>query len=191
MKTNFANRYIKAAAKLQGFTVIELLISVTIVSILLAVAVPSFNNMIRDNRVLSGANSLAAGVAFAKSEAVGRGRMVTLCPSTDGLVCDLGATFDKGWVVMVELPTVIKLATPDADTSVGVNGVLMGGGEIQKSVVTKTSASGNNWVRFSPRGITDEEVNFEVKPSTCNTGYAFQEVNVGIAGRVSITKKSC
>jgi type IV fimbrial biogenesis protein FimT len=194
VKTNFANRHNQAGSvpvtKLRGFTVIELMIVLVITSILLTIAVPAFNKTIRDNRVLTGTSNLASGIAFAKSEAVRRSRMVTLCPSTNSTSCDTAATFDKGWAVMVELPTTAKLGAPSADTSVGTAGVLMGGQAIQNATASKTVGT-NNWIRFSARGLADEAVTLQVKPSTCATGTAFQEISVGLAGRVSITKKTC
>ncbi|HSC75752.1 MAG TPA: GspH/FimT family pseudopilin [Pseudomonadales bacterium] len=197
MKTNFTDRQSGAVNAthadwrhgMRGFSLIELITTVSILSIMLAIAVPSFSKMISDNRMLAGANSLAAGITFAKSQAVKLARPVTICPSTDGTGCN-GTLFDQGWVVVVD--TISDVATaPALDTTLASipGGILMTSGKMENSAVTKTNQA---WVRFLPRGTATEVSTITVKPSgTCNTSYSWQQVDVGIAGRVSITKKPC
>lgn len=56
-----------------GFTVIELMVTVAIAVILLTVAVPSLQQVIRDNRVTGQANELIALINLTRNEAVRRG----------------------------------------------------------------------------------------------------------------------
>lgn len=165
----------------QGFTLIELLVTVTMLAILVSLAAPSFNNTVRDNRVLTEANSMIAAVANARSEALKRGRMVSVCPSADGATC--GSDWGLGWIVYVEKTTVVAGGTPDVDTVLQVEGVA-------KNLAIAQS-SGNNWIRFSPRGLTEASVTVSVKPETCNSGYKYQEIVFGITGRATMTKKTC
>ncbi len=160
-----------------------------IMAVLLSLALPSFDKMISDNRTLAAANSLAAGISLAKSQAVKLGRPVTMCPSDNGTSCMAASpSFDKGWLVFVD--TVSDVATaPNLDTTVASGGVLMGGGKMENSVVVKT---GQSWIRFLPRGTATEVSTMTVKPSgTCKAGFSWQQVDVGIAGRLSITKTPC
>lgn len=59
-----------------GFTLIELMIVVTILGIVMAIGVPSFNSMIKNNRLVAASNDLAGALHFARAEAVRRGRSV-------------------------------------------------------------------------------------------------------------------
>lgn len=82
-----------------GFTLIELMIVVTLVSILLVIAIPSFRELIQRNRVAGEINSFVSDLQFARSEAIKRGQPVSLCASADGSTC-LGAnTWNRGWIV--------------------------------------------------------------------------------------------
>ncbi len=61
-----------------GVTLPELMTTVCIASILAFVAVPSFMDMITNNRTTAITNQLVTGLAYAKSEAIKRGQQVTI-----------------------------------------------------------------------------------------------------------------
>ena len=60
-------------AYLDGFTLIELLVVISIAAIIMAIAVPSFNQMVGQQRVKAAANDFKSSVALARSEARKRG----------------------------------------------------------------------------------------------------------------------
>lgn len=167
---------------MQGFTLAEMLIVVTIMAIIMALAIPSFNKSIRENRVLTAANAFASAIATARAEAVRRGKMVSVCPSADGAAC--GSNWSLGWIVYVEKDTVVAGGAPDVGT------VLVTGDALKAVVATKT-AGANNWIRFSSRGLTEELTTLQIKPETCNAGYSFQELTISIVGRAAFSKKTC
>lgn len=75
-----------------GFTLMELIITLTIASILAVVAVPSFQSFVLENRLTTQTNDLVADLAFARSEAIKRGRNVTVCVRDAGAnTCDTTA----------------------------------------------------------------------------------------------------
>ena len=59
-----------------GFTLVELLITITLLALLLGLAVPFFGGMIRNTRVRSVSEALQNGVRTAQAEAVRRNRQV-------------------------------------------------------------------------------------------------------------------
>jgi len=89
----------------RGVTVIELLFVVTVTGILLAVAVPSFQEFIQNYRIRSATGDLVAAINQARGEAVKRGKAVILCRSADpeaaSPVCGGGAAenWTTGWLM--------------------------------------------------------------------------------------------
>jgi len=67
----------------RGFTLIELVVVLTISAILVAAAVPSFMWFISTTRVSNGANNFSAALERARSEAVRRGAVVSICRTLD------------------------------------------------------------------------------------------------------------
>jgi type IV fimbrial biogenesis protein FimT len=63
----------------RGFTLIELMMSIFVLGILTALAVPSFTGMINRNRLASQANELLGGIQYARTEAIRTNAKVTFC----------------------------------------------------------------------------------------------------------------
>jgi len=88
-----------------GFTLLELMLVVTVAGVLLAFGVPTMGNFFRNARITGAANDVMGGLHFARSEAIKRRVPVTLCTSADPLnnnpVCDASALL-TGWVAFVD-----------------------------------------------------------------------------------------
>lgn len=82
-----------------GFTLIELMIVIVIAAILLTVAVPSFQDLIRRNTVESMQAKMTTAVSTARTEAASRNSMVTVCASEDGETCGDATDWSRGWIV--------------------------------------------------------------------------------------------
>jgi type IV fimbrial biogenesis protein FimT len=85
-----------------GFTVTELIITMAIVAILLAIGIPSFKYVTVSNRISTEVNGLLGDMQFARSEAVKQGLPVTVCSSTDGQTCTGGTAWQSGWIVFLD-----------------------------------------------------------------------------------------
>ncbi|MDW3684419.1 GspH/FimT family pseudopilin [Cupriavidus sp. CV2] len=80
-----------------GFTLIELVITMTIAAILLAMATPSMSDFLRRQRLVSAADSFASAIAQARSGAAATNSYVTVAP--------IGAAWNNGWQVFSEHST--------------------------------------------------------------------------------------
>lgn len=90
---------------------IELLVVMAILSILLAVSLPNFQDMIESNSTNSQAKLFLTTLNLARSEAIKRGGNVAICASDDGTDCDQNA-WEEGWIVFFD-------ANGDANGSAG------------------------------------------------------------------------
>jgi len=86
----------------QGFTLLELVVTLAIAAVVIGVAAPSFSTMIQDNRLGSQSLDFVAALNLARSEAIKRRTQVTLCKSANGAACINAGNWGQGWIVFVE-----------------------------------------------------------------------------------------
>ena len=80
--------------KLQGFTLIELMVAVAVMAVISALAAPSFKQLLAAQRVRVSAYNIVSDLVLARSEAVKRGENVTVTPTS--------SQWANGWSVNVE-----------------------------------------------------------------------------------------
>lgn len=84
------------SCKPRGFTLIEIMVTVAVTVILLAVAVPNYISFMRSNKLSTNVNTFVQALQFARLEARGRG--ATLCASSDQTTCN-SKVWSDGWIV--------------------------------------------------------------------------------------------
>ena len=91
----------RARRGIAGFTIVELMITVAVASILLAIAVPSFNQMIVSGRLTTQANEMVGALSLARSEAIKRNANVTFCraSSDTATACEAAAGNWQAWII--------------------------------------------------------------------------------------------
>lgn len=100
--------YIASMSKVtqHGFTLFELLITLTLIGIILSIGVPSMSEFTRNSRITGTANDLHSSFLLARSEAARSKSNITICASANPLdaaaACG-GGTFDDGWIIFVDL----------------------------------------------------------------------------------------
>lgn len=88
-----------------GFTLTEMLVTLAVLAILLALAAPSYQRLVVDTRMTTQANELLTMMHFARSEAVKRNTVVSMCKSGNGTSCAGSGTWAQGWIVFVDSGT--------------------------------------------------------------------------------------
>lgn len=128
-----------------GFTLLELMVVLTIAAVLLLVAIPSYRGMMEKNNVEAAQEVLARSIAFARQEALSRNTTVSICRSADGASCAGAGQWEQGWIVFLD------------NSSGGTAGVVNNGEEILR--VDRGLASGyrlhgsTNFVQFGNNGV--------------------------------------
>lgn len=140
-----------------GFTLIELIFTITIAAILLAVGVPSFQEMLSNNRAVAQANMFISSLNLARSEAVSRGLRVSLCPSTNQTSCTGGTNWANGWIVFVDTAA-SDIATPVVDSVLRVN----------EALPNNSSFTGPDNIRYRPMGTVITKAQFGYSLGTNN-----------------------
>lgn len=90
-------------ARMAGLSMVELMVTILVLAILLAIAVPSFRAVMNRGNVATAVNALNADMQLARGAAASQHRFVSICRSTAGTQCDIpsGTTYDYdvGWIV--------------------------------------------------------------------------------------------
>jgi type IV fimbrial biogenesis protein FimT len=107
-----------------GFTLLELMVVITIVAVLMALGAPSYRYVTNSNRVSAEVNALLGDLQFARSEAIKEGATVTVCPTANPPatppICNPGSTeWDQGWIVTsaTVTPNVLRVQPAFANTN--------------------------------------------------------------------------
>lgn len=85
--------------KINGFGLIEILIALSLISILVFVGVPAMQHLTTRNRVNTYVNQLVTAINFARSEAIKRGQPVIFCGSGNLKNCD--GQWQKGQIILM------------------------------------------------------------------------------------------
>jgi type IV fimbrial biogenesis protein FimT len=179
----------------KGFTLVELLITIVVVSILLAAAVPSFMQFIKNNRITGQANSFVVSTQMARNEAVKRGAGTTMCAANadmDG--CSGSNNWTSGWIVFADLNrdgtiNTVAGAAADGITCLEDEDCLL---NTVDGPVRSTLNGGNSDIRFLPTGQTTNvaSITFSLEADDCDHGQK-RNIIVTRQGHTTITKQPC
>jgi type IV fimbrial biogenesis protein FimT len=85
----------------RGFTLVELMITITVAMVLVAIAAPSFDAVFNSGRIDGAANELVATLQVARMEAIRRNAHVVVCASANGTSCTNAVAW-TGWLAFVD-----------------------------------------------------------------------------------------
>ena len=185
------------ASKTQdGFTLIELMLTLAIAAIILTQAVPSFTGMIASNRLITQTNDLVADVNLARSEAVARGVQVILCNSADskaaGATCNGTAqTWSTGWLMYAENDGVAGFDS----TAVPPDTLIRIGQPSKSGITVMANVAGNTDLQYNPDGTANEAGNTVIFAICDDNGASTgRQININGVGRprlISTSIASC
>lgn len=163
--------------KIAGFTLVEMMIALILLSIVMAIGIPSLGQMIRNNQMTTQGNNVLGALQLARSEALRRGQPVAACGSGDGVACD--GQWGQGWIVY---------ANPGAANTGpgGVNEVI----RVEYGSADINAVGG--LVRFTGQGERHENSATQITLSRATCGPEGRRVIfVRAGGRVNVESRSC
>jgi type IV fimbrial biogenesis protein FimT len=85
--------------KCGGYSLVELLLVLSIVAVLTAMAAPALTGIAASYRLYGAAEAFAQSLSLTRSEAIKRNARVVMCKSRTGLACETESGWESGWLV--------------------------------------------------------------------------------------------
>ncbi|MGQ0385040.1 MAG: GspH/FimT family pseudopilin [Gammaproteobacteria bacterium] len=162
----------------KGFTLLELMLVVTIAGLLLGLGVPAMGNYFRNARITAAANDVMAALHFTRSEAIKRRQRVTLCTSSNAVLGNNAANdaatcaaspLLTGWIVFVDLD--------QSGQRDGVEPILMNHAPMDTRITARSSAD--------PLRITYQDNGFALNAAVSQVVLCDERGNVATGGQLS------
>ncbi|KEQ15014.1 GspH/FimT family pseudopilin [Endozoicomonas numazuensis] len=161
-----------------GMTLPEMLITLSVFAILIAIAAPSMKDMLADRRVAANTQTLFGSMLLARSEAIKRQSPVSICKSSNGSGCDNSLTnWNTGWLVFED---------EDAD------GILEAGDQLIRvfddadSLVSVQWNNGNT-LGFNHHGQARQAGSFTLCEANSN-GFEIRQIVLSMTGRARVSE---
>jgi type IV fimbrial biogenesis protein FimT len=170
----------KRVNKVAGFSLVELMVTLVIMSILTAIAYPSFQRTVQRARVTSEGTSISSDLAYAKGVAKlksneNKARRVSMCASSNGTSCT-GGSWNAGRIIFYD-ENGDGIVTSGKDVILQVRGPVTG-----TTAITVTNFKTGGIVQFNSLGEVDIAGVIKVCDSnqTGNTGTAYSVLLSGL-----------
>lgn len=99
--------------RLNGFTLIELIIVLAIAGILFSIALPAFTHMLAQNKQTAQLYTLFHHHQLARSEAIKSNQKVLLCKSSNGQQCTPKTKWSDGWIIFSDTDNNKKISASE------------------------------------------------------------------------------
>ena len=167
-----------------GFTVIELMVTIALMSIALSLAIPSYRNMIANNRSATEVNRFLAAINIARSEAVKRGVPIAMCarkqPRTIPESCSGSNDWSTGWILFTDNSG----TSGDYDAS----DALLYAWDAPDG--NPTVSAGTASIQYLPTGDTRNAASFTYYFPGCS-GEQKRMISINLTGRAAVSTYAC
>jgi type IV fimbrial biogenesis protein FimT len=162
----------------KGVSLIELMVTIGIVAVLAAVAVPSLSGFVDSVRLASTTTLLLADLNRARSEAIKRNRRVLVCVSNaGGTDCATTTAWAAGWLVCTDADSngACDDSTATDPNPLSARSAISGGMLISTSTAVAS-------VRFNPDGSFTGNQPFTLRKGVGGTQ---KQINISGVGNIS------
>lgn len=197
----------------KGFTLIELMVTIAVLGTVISLAAPNFNSLIRNTKSSTLTGDFVTALNFARTEAIKRGRNVSLCPSINKTSCATANDWTKGWIVVVDsaasttavTPVITNAATDvlryweprDVNTAItfAAAGTIAAANVKTGKALVVPATTATHFVRFSGVGTlakigNNSLLSFKVLMNNCS-GFNAAIISVSLSGMINATSINC
>ncbi|MDP2419568.1 MAG: GspH/FimT family pseudopilin [Hydrogenophaga sp.] len=178
-KITGSSKPLRGSSRQTGLTLIELMVVVAVSAILIAVAAPNLTDMATSAKLNSISDRWMAAANLARSEAIKRNRLVTLCASTDGSTCATAGgaqVWASGWLIGHTVAGTWTVIEQEAALASGYRLEVASGGTPIYSVV------------FQPTGVDSTTATAMVCRSKPSGNLQQRTIDLSITGRTQLSK---
>ncbi len=139
----------------RGITLLELLVSIAVMGIMAATAIPSLTNFIKNSRQSSSLINLRSDLYLARSAAIKYNHYVVICPSNKGNDnCSGSADWENGWMVFVDINKDGECKSSDGKCEDGGKIIKTGEGITSTDLKIRGYKHRNYKIRYDPEGFS-------------------------------------
>ncbi|MCX4026721.1 GspH/FimT family pseudopilin [Endozoicomonas sp. SM1973] len=163
--------------EISGFTLVELLITLTVLSITVNFVVPSFDSLIRSYKLRAETNNLIASLYLAKSEAIKRNQTITI-----GVAGAKQSRWEEGWQIYTDVEK-----NGNTDFNPSEDKLIKKIVDVKQGIYIASNSQQNNYISFRHNGMlagAQRQISFYV--CGINENDKNREVMVSLMGRPSV-----
>lgn len=87
----------------RGYSLYELIMTLGLFAVIVSLGIPSFGAIVANHRVRVEVDKLFHAIHHARKESIVRRRVMTVCPTADGVTCDPDGDWSAGWMIFVNI----------------------------------------------------------------------------------------
>ncbi len=138
-----------------GVTLVELLVSISIISILITLSAPMFSRCIARAGVDEASQAIILALRYARYHAVIRNHVVVICRTTDEKYCNNKVEWNNGWMIFEDIDLNNKCKSKDGVFCADGGKILsIRNSFVDSGVIVKKNNSTRNIMKFNQYGET-------------------------------------
>lgn len=186
MTKDTANTTIINMKKVQGFTLIEVLLVVALIGIIAAIGLPAFSEISANNRLMTSANNFIGSFHRARSEALKRSTEITLLACKPDCGTTGTASWENGWQIFIDTDG------DDAYTA-GTDELLNAVDDLPPSMTASQNGTTpiNTIYTYNAQGRLIINQNNEIKLCDARTGETGRLITLTLMGRLNTDYEPC
>lgn len=171
----------------RGFSALEMLTTVTIAAIVLAIAVPNYRDLVTRTKVAGASEELQAAMGLARAEALKLKLPVTICARV-GQTCGNETSWNNGFLLFQD---------PNGNGQFDDDEIMLRTGDFDQATLLITSEAGSISLLGNGRLAGGAQQVFDIRGPNCTPGGTIgdngkrRQLTITASGRASVRRTAC